>query len=462
MKRILSIIMAFCLICATNNFVFAKENTEVSISGVSMTPVQFKNAFGVKPDRQTLSYSLTRKAGNLDIRIMNVVIKDEDISFIMELTKNETVVKLPLSGKLRASYKTENGINSIVIDVDSIINGYEILLFEIFNDDCYNNLLVNKELEEKPHIKVYLKDSENIYLFESALPNTFLNLKANDYEKAEKYNDALWASSLVEHEVQEVPTNDAIMESLGINTQKNRGLDSWSTWVNPTTYTDAFYVGSEYAQCTSLPYVEYIHSNVTSQTSTWAASFKVAEHTKIGNYTYHGNNPFEYRNVNLSFASGDKTTILRTFQEGRVYDHFYSTIKVAGNDVTVSLLKKVLSHVPAGTTIATAISAINSMTSSTGKVILGSTGVNLSGQQVSAVGEELASDYTIEECTDYGGSSEVGHYFTYQADLKYVTGSGNSNTVGALVVKFDKYYAGDSSYTPISKQFTLNYTASAS
>lgn len=214
MKRLLSIIMIFCLLCVTNNIVFANENTEVNISGVSMTLVQFKNAFGVAPDKRTSTYSLTKKTDNLGIRIRNVFIKNEDISLIMELTKNETVVKLPLSGKLRASYKTENGINSIIVDVAGFINGYEILLFEIFNDDCYNNLLTNKELEGKSHIKIYLKDSENIYLFEANLPNAFLNLKANDYEKAEKHNDVLWASSLVEHEVKEVPTSDAIMEDL--------------------------------------------------------------------------------------------------------------------------------------------------------------------------------------------------------------------------------------------------------
>ena len=356
----------------------------------------------------------------------------------------------------------DRGINSVIVEVNDDINGYEILLFEIFNDNDNNNLLLNQELEGKPHIKVYLKNGNDIYLFESAMPEAFANLNASDYGEAKKFNDALWAAPLVDHEVEEIPTDDAVLEELGLNTIATRGLDSWSTWINPTTYKDSFYIGSDYVQCTSVPYITYIHSNVNSQDSTWAASFKVSEHIRTGNLTYYGNNVFEYRNLKMAFASGDKTTILRTYQEGRVYDFDNGGLKKAGQQITVNLLKKAVSSIPGGSTISSVISAINSMSSSTGNVILGSTGVSLSGQQITAVGERL-NKYAIEECTDYDGGINIGHYFTYQAVLKHVSGSsGNNNTVGALVVEFDTYHVGDDTYTPVSKQITLNYTSTAS
>ena len=108
-----------------------------------------------------------------------------------------------------------------------------------------------------------------------------------------------------------------------------------------------------------MPYITYIHSNVNSQDSTWAASFKVSEHIRTGNLTYYGNNVFEYRNLKMAFASGDKTTILRTYQEGRVYDFDNGGLKKAGQQITVNLLKKAVSSIPGGSTISSVISAIN-------------------------------------------------------------------------------------------------------
>ena len=97
-------------------------------------------------------------------------------------------------------------------------------------------------------------------------------------------------------------------------------LDNYSIWTNPTTYHTSFDVGSDYKQFYSLPYFSYKHVNVSSADSSWIAQFKVAEHTRVGNYTYYGNNVFEYRNLQLAFGAGDYSTIIRTHQEGRIYD----------------------------------------------------------------------------------------------------------------------------------------------
>ena len=150
--------------------------------------------------------------------------------------------------------------------------------------------------------------------------------------------------------------------------------------------------------------------------------------------------------------------IIRTMQEGRVYDYSKSKLLEVGQNITLSLLKKAVSSLPYGSTASTVLSAINSMSSSTGTVTLGSTGVNLSSQKVVAAGEKL-KNHKIEECTDYNGSTGIGDYFTFHAILNHATGSGSNSTVGVLKVDFDKYYTGDSSYTPISKTFNLTYSS---
>ncbi|WP_223068314.1 hypothetical protein [Paenibacillus caui] len=238
-------------------------------------------------------------------------------------------------------------------------------------------------------------------------------------------------------------------------------LGSFSTWTNPTTYYTSFYVGSDYTQCWSLPYLSYKHVNVTSQDSTWIAQFKVAEHTQVGNYTYYGNNVFEYKNLKIAFGSGDYSTMIRTFQQGRVYDtSTFGGLKKTGDKIAADLIKKTLSAVPYGSTINDVLGYINTAVSGGGEVTLGSQGVDLSGSPVSAAGEKLASKYKLEECTDHGGQTENGHYFTYHVVLNYEGNGSSKSTTGNLQLKFDVFNYEDYSTTPISKDFTLSYTAS--
>lgn len=458
MKRcIVSFIMVMCLCLMAGNNAKAEVENE-SITGITMTKEDFRNTFGVAPNEKG-----RLRSGNsqtfTEMKVSDFVVEDEAISFRIEMCSNNDSTVLELKGKLGASYKMQQGINSTIVEVTENTKGYEVLLFEIFNDNTSNNLLVSNELEGIPHIKIYLKDDkDNIYLFEDAMPNELMNINAEKFETADKTKDALWASELVEHETKELETSEEILSSLGLTVQ-SRALNSWTTWNNPTTYYDAFYIGADYVQCWSLPYVEYRHTNVTSQDSTWAVSFKVAEHMSVGGTIYYGNNVFEYRNLKLAFACGDKTTFMRTYQEGKLYDlQKNKNISELGTEITVYLFNKAVSALPYGSTFSSVIQSINSMSSARGEVCLGSTGISLSNRKTTAVGEKL-DNYSFETCTNHSGSVNNGHYFTYQGVLQYESASGNTNTVGAITVEFDKFYTGDYSYTPVSKSFQLNYAS---
>lgn len=464
MKRLLSILFILSLIVTMNNKTFAKvySSDTIQADGIVMSTTDFKNTFSGEPSSR-IPISKARSVSNASISLSNIVINNDTIDFTAVLTVNNTTTTLPVKGKLSSGHKVQQGINSIIIDVSNTVNGYNFLLFEICNDSDKNDLLVANQKNtttfstNDPYIKIYMQDqNNNIYLFETKMPDVFSNLNANQFPKADKFKDSLWAVHLAKGETKELVTDNTILQNFGLNTQ-TKGLNTWSTWINPTTYYHSFYVGSIYTQCWSMPYVEYKHVNVHSSDSTWIASFKIAEHMLAAGNTYYGNNVFEYKNLQISFGCGDKTTFIRTLQEGRMRKN--SSILQIGSEITVDLLKKVVSTLPYGSTFQTVLNSINSMNSTTTRIKLGNEGISLMGQKTTAVGEKLDKDYFLDKCTNYNGGTNNGHYFTYQATLQYDSAAGNTNTVGALSFSFNKCFTVDASSTPISNSIPLNYSS---
>lgn len=268
----------------------------------------------------------------------------------------------------------------------------------------------------------------------------------------------MWATPFVEHEIKEIPADEENLKSMGIFSSA-REANKWMRWVNSEIFEDSFYIGADYVVCRSLPYVDYRYSNVSSQDTTWVASFKITENMKVGNNYYYGTNVFEYRNLSIKFGCGDNTTFLRTEQQGRMCK--YSNKEKFENAQTISaqLFNKAVSSLPHGSTFLTVSKMINSMTGTNKKVELGSTGMSIVNRKTVAVGEGVGTEYTFEECTDYNNTLNVGHYFTFSSVLQYEAAGGNEETVGVLTVEFDKYFTGDDSYTNIKKEIQLDYSA---
>lgn len=462
--RIITLCLIFLFVSGSVLTVQANtsSNAEINATGLSMSATDFKNTFSGTPATRT-QLSRAKSINNSSISISNIKINEDSITFLCSLTNNNTISSFQVKGTLFSSRKTQHGINSIIVDIPNQNSNYSFLLFEIFNDTKSNNLLVSdmnnsKNLLSKPHIKIYLQDKNgNVYLYETEMPSALSKLVATDYKTADKYKDLLWANELVKHETKELQTNESILQTLNL-TNTTRGLNTWTTWQSPTTYYDTFYLGSEIVQSYSLPYMEYRHVNVRSQDSTWCASFKVAEHTNISGLVYHGTNIFEYRNLKLAFACGDKSIFIRTFQEGRLNKFSPKKgLKEAGDSIAVKLFNKAVNHLPYGSTIQTVLAAVNTMLSSDGTVVLGNSSTALYTGPTVAVGESLV-DTAIEECTNYDNSNNIGHYFTYQGILQYEESSGNTNTVGALVMDFDVYNS-TNYHSAVSESFQLNYSS---
>ncbi len=455
MKRIRNLFtMAYFIITITIISMTAEASvreTEITTTGITISTLEFQQYFSDLPSKRPSMKSMQKQ--NTEIVISDIIIIKDKINFNMLLTGDEISIKVPVEGKLTSGYKTQNGMNSIIIEVAEPILGYEFLLFEVYNDvNGRNMLVVDESVAKKPHIKIYLKDQNDcMYLFEQAMPSIFAGLNANSYQEANKYKDALWAINFVKHNVKKVPVDNSILQQLGIEIS-SKALGSLTTWTNPYMFVDEFYVGLDAASCTSLPYVEYKHTNVTQADSTWMAYFKVAEHMNVAGNTYYGNNVFEYRNLRMAFACGDNSIFIRSFQNGKLKHYVNLSIFQQGQNIAVQLLNKVFNSLPHGATLQTVLGYLNSLSSSAGTVCLGSEGVTIHSGKATAIGEQLNSEYILTKNFNSGGE-----YFLYQAVL-HSEGSGSGNTVGALRVSFTVYNSGDYSEVPISKDFQLNYT----
>lgn len=464
MKRVCSLLMVLCVLFSVtvqakvpeSNGLIVVDSIESDV--VKISTEDFNEAFVGEPLKRK-DYRNLASYSDAEIQINDMTIMGDVIEFSFMINGAN---KAEINGTLKSGYKYEHGLNSIVADVSSSLPKYDILYFEILNDKDKNSALLKKNSNGQPILKLYIKDNdENIYLFEEMLPKSLQVLDAADYEKGNK-SLAYWFKDFVDpYEEEELVTTTELMEELGLSTVQSRALNSFSTWTNPTTYYTSFYVGSDYTQCWSLPYLRYKHTDVNSNDSTWIASFKVAEHTRVnGSLVYHGNNVFEYRNLKLSFGSGEKTTIIRTFQEGRVYDYTasWNALKEEGEKIAVSIYKNVISSIPVASDLDDIVSRISAVAGANGDVTLGSTGINLSSDLCNVVGEEL-EDYSLEECTDYDNQTEKGHYFTFHAVTQF-EGSGSASTFGALCLEFDVLNWETGSLTNRTKNIQLNYTAS--
>lgn len=158
---------------------------ESTADGIIVSVGDFKENFGIAPSKQKRNIKNLEK---VECEIRNIQIDKELLGLEVELKNvDDENEYISMFGNLRASYKAQNGINSTIVEVFENTNGYEVLLFEIFNDTTDNNLLVNKTLGGQEHVKIYLKENNgNIYLLELKMIDDLAGISAEDYPEASK------------------------------------------------------------------------------------------------------------------------------------------------------------------------------------------------------------------------------------------------------------------------------------
>ena len=446
LKALLAICLVLSLACQIQPSTAVVYNDSFNVSGYTMSEDYYKAAYGsnLADRKEILATRGSETKTSADVRISNVEVKDKAI--YLSLNMGTGGKNIMIGGKLYKSAMTQHGVNSIVVDAKCTDTSYDILLFEIWNDSTTDHqIMYNTAVKNVPHVKLYLQNTNgDISAFEFPLPASLSYLEASDYEKADSAIDLLWPMKVVDVTITEVPTNDAILEELGL-LDSSRTVDTWTTWTDSRTYFLTFTnLNQEYTSI-SLPYVDYRYSNVTSSGGRWIASFEVAEHTSTTNaygdsLSFHGDNAFRYRNLKLAFACGDNTTFVQTYREGRIIDSTIGIVnraKEIGANILIDVLQTVADSVGVGTEYYVLVTLLQSMASINQTVILGDEDTDIMNSLTVAVGDQLASKYYISECTDQDSGANVGDYFTYHAFLQHENAGGNTNTMGMLQIEFD-------------------------
>lgn len=470
LKALLAICLVLSLVCQIQPSTAVAYDDSFNVSGYTMSEDYFKSVYGSNPadKEENLETKNSETKASADVRISNVEVKDNVISLYLNMGTG--VKNIMLGGEMYASARTQNGVNCIVVDAKCSNTAYDVLLFEIWNDsDTDKQILYNTALKNTPHVKLYLQDSAGaISMFEFRLPASLNDLNASDYEKADKAIDLLWPLKVVDSTVTEVPTNDAILEELGLN-DLSREVNTTMLWTDSRTYINTFYIYETQYTSISLPCVKYKYVNVTPQDSTWMASFTVSEHLTIStpnypNEIYYGDNVFEYRNVKLVFGCGDNSTFIRTFQDGRVIDTTKAAdsqlVETAGK-ILIKAIKRAVTQHPTGVYAWDIIETIADIEPVDAEVTLGERSISLTNGKTIIVGEQLEEKYCFAECTDQDGEANVGDYFIFQGVLQYENAGGNSSTIGVLSVEYDVISKADTSQRHRSANITFNYAASA-
>lgn len=465
-RILVAMLLFFSLIITPVSPVTATDNDSFNVSGYTMSESYFKAAYGSDPAQR--DENLTRLGGETKtsrrVRISDVDVQSGIISLAINMGTTEK--NILITGRLCASAKTQNGVNCIVVEAKCSSSAYDVLFFEIWNDDDIDHqLLYAKAIANEPHVKIYLQNiSGDISIFEFSLPTALSNLNATDYDKAHKYIDLLWGLKVMDAKVSEVDATEENIRMLGL-TSITREAGAWETWVNNRVYVNTFYIYETRYTSTSLPSVVYRYNNATSDEATWVASFKLSECLTVTDpyserETYYGNNAFDYRDIKLVFGCGDNTTFIRSYQEGRMRDS--GNIWGYLQNVTVYFLTKTVSLHPVGAVAVEIIEMIETLTPSAAQqVTLGSPNVQLYNGHTIISGQNLAERYWLEACTDQGNQANVGDYYTFQTIVQYENAGGSENTIGVLTFKFDVYEGGEEYKMDRSDEIVFSYVASA-
>lgn len=126
--------------------------------------------------------------------IKEIAVQDEAIRFSAEITQNEESKLLSAEGKLFNSFKMQNGINSIVGDLQDVSNNFDVLHFEIYNSDIIDFFYAIESFKAQPHLKIYLQEVETkkILLFELEIPTELQNVVIEREDHADSSVDGAW------------------------------------------------------------------------------------------------------------------------------------------------------------------------------------------------------------------------------------------------------------------------------
>jgi len=117
---------------------------------------------------------------------------------------------LPVRGTIYNGNREES---AFVVETEGLINGYELILFEINTGPTESNLVLPNSLIEglydRPHAKIYfLCEDLQLHMFETELSESLMLLDSDNFELLENGDDLFWPLRFLDYEIISEEEND--------------------------------------------------------------------------------------------------------------------------------------------------------------------------------------------------------------------------------------------------------------
>lgn len=316
-KKMISIMLVFAMCMPLCIPAFATGRDEGPKS-TSMMIEEFDARYvGDNPLTARVAFSMdTNDTSSPSIDYNNIAYdpSNREISFNATINKDGELTSFAAEGILYSSYKADYGINSVVGDLRDTTEQYEILRFEIYNDNDLSMLYAinTPKTATTPTLVLYLRAGDELYLFETAIPSEMSTItlpNTPDCKTTEGALDGFWFESIVAPVMSEDSASPVMP------------LDDTDTIVEPVISASWTISGVVYRYC-AKPSIYYRFANVNDSTSTWIARFGIDEAYAYVDGTKSTLTGLRLTNIDLSFVTGPYTLMLRGYSEFNLYDSY--------------------------------------------------------------------------------------------------------------------------------------------
>lgn len=317
-KKMISIVLVFAMCMSLCIPAFATESHETS-SSTSMTIAEFEAQYVGGNSSATSVASATNSddisAPSIDYNNIVYNHANRGISFNATINQDGQMTNFEAEGTLYSSYKADHGINSIVGDLRDTTGQYEILRFEIYNDNdlSYLYAINTPETESTPTLIMYLREGEKLYLFETPIPDEMTTIvvpNSPDCKTTEGAVDGFWFQEFVAPKVT-IDEYENMVQPLGED-GKNVYKTVNATWT---------IMGIDYKYYAQTK-VTYYFVDVDTGDNTWDFRFGINNAYAYVDGVRSDLTGLRITNVDMSMASGPYTRMLRAFTTFDLHDSY--------------------------------------------------------------------------------------------------------------------------------------------
>lgn len=436
MKRIFSLILSLCLLFSISGQAVAAENLadESNGSGIKMDVGSFVRNYtgeGSGAGQMPMMASLNQNE-SICYNNFSYDVATRSLVFDAIISDGASEYPITVTGVLYNSWKQDYGINSIVGEMSVDDESFEVLSFEIYNDD--DPALVNETFlpgsNQGEILKFYLKKGETLYLFETAIPEALVTISIPDIP----------ANRCTDSKVDGFWFQDIVTPQMGVSGGFNPGISVQSTEDDKSALLSATWT------IAGVPYIYYARvimyyhfSDVDDNSGDWRLELSVDDAYCRVNGERNELTGLRITNIDMRMVTGPYTKMLNVVPGFQLFD----SSSVTGNATTVKGLLSVCSAISGNVATSLATTAIDWLIDATqeSNSLTENTVFYLPNSRDSAEGRtfgyHVPSRYFMQHVGDYVGFD----LRTRSSSFGLSSASGGTKT-GLCEIEFD-YYVGE-------------------